>query len=498
MYLPQFHRTKENDEWWGEGFTDWVSAKNAKPLFDGHNQPHIPLNNNYYNLLDKKTMQWQAELAKKYSLHGFCFYHYWFKDGRMILEKPAENLLKWKDVDINFCFSWDSNAWANTWSRVNFAYSWTSQQEKSDERKNGSEFLIEQNFGRTDYWKKHFDYLLPFFLDNRYIKISNKPVFLFYAAQNVYCLDDMLEFWEKLAKQHGLDGIYSIVTNENEKNWDNVCASLKQSPGYIMPEMVLRKENIFINRVQTFDYTKLCELSLCANFDDYDKAYFGATVGYDDTPRRTNGSIILGVTPQNYEKNLIQAMCKNHHYGNEFQFINAWNEWGEGMHLEPDTVNGYAYLEATKNALERFEQSDKLWINSNPIALETKLNASLQKMSEYFSLMNQWMYSLEDEKPIASYFLKNNFRKIAIYGYGHFAKHLLFQLADSGIKVEYIIDKAKKQNSIPYLAKTLQDALEEVDAVIVTPFMEYKQIKKALTKKLNSPIISIKEVVMEL
>ncbi len=106
MYLPQYHRTPENDEWWGEGFTDWEAVKKAKPLFEGHNQPRVPLNDNYYDLLEKNTMQWQADLMHEYGIDGMCIYHYWFKDGRQVLEKPAENLLRWTDIDMPFCFCW--------------------------------------------------------------------------------------------------------------------------------------------------------------------------------------------------------------------------------------------------------------------------------------------------------------------------------------------------------------------------------------------------------
>ena len=102
MYLPQFHRTPENDKWWGEGFTEWTAVRKGKPLFEGHNQPREPLNDNYYDLLDKSTMEWQARIAKEYKVYGFCFYHYWFKDGKRTLDKPAENLLGWKDIDMPF------------------------------------------------------------------------------------------------------------------------------------------------------------------------------------------------------------------------------------------------------------------------------------------------------------------------------------------------------------------------------------------------------------
>ena len=125
MYLPQFHRTDENDKWWGEGFTDWVAVKEAEPVFEGHIQPRVPLNENYYNLMDREVMQWQAELAKKYNVYGFCFYHYWFKKGQKLLEKPAENLLNWKDIDMKFCFSWANVTWARTWSKITSKNEWS-------------------------------------------------------------------------------------------------------------------------------------------------------------------------------------------------------------------------------------------------------------------------------------------------------------------------------------------------------------------------------------
>ena len=116
FYLPQFHNIPENDEWWGNGFTEWTNVKKAKPIFEGHQQPKVPLNNNYYNLLDDNVKVWQADLAKKYGVYGLCFYHYYFKDGVKVLEKPAENLLQNRDIDIPFCFSWASEKWIRTWS----------------------------------------------------------------------------------------------------------------------------------------------------------------------------------------------------------------------------------------------------------------------------------------------------------------------------------------------------------------------------------------------
>lgn len=135
MYLPQFHNVKENNMWWGEGFTDWRAMECAKPLFDGHKQPKCPLNNYKYDLMDKKTMQWQADLMHKYHVYGLCFYHYWFKEGKKILEKPAENLLKWKDIDMPFCFCWANESWVRSWSKLNNQNVWASQFETNYKRR---------------------------------------------------------------------------------------------------------------------------------------------------------------------------------------------------------------------------------------------------------------------------------------------------------------------------------------------------------------------------
>ena len=185
MYLPQFHRVKENDEWWGEGFTDWDAAKNAKPLYERHYQPHIPLNKNYYDLLKKETLQWQADLMKKYGIDGMCFYHYWFKEGKRILEKPAEILLENKDIDMPFCFCWANESWAKTWKAIPGANIWTIDETKNEGDDTKPVFLLEQEYGGCREWEEHFMYLLPFFRDKRYVRINNRPVFQFYHTSQV-------------------------------------------------------------------------------------------------------------------------------------------------------------------------------------------------------------------------------------------------------------------------------------------------------------------------
>ncbi|RRQ78488.1 glycoside hydrolase family 99-like domain-containing protein, partial [Enterococcus faecium] len=188
FYLPQFHEIPENNEWWGEGFTEWTNVKTARPLYSGHYQPREPINDNYYDLLNDDVKEWQVSIAKKNGIYGFCFYHYWF-DGKMLLEKPVEQFLKNKNLDINFCLSWANEPWTKAWVSKN------------------DSILIEQNYGNEENWEKHFDYLLPFFKDSRYICNDGKPLFVIYRPEQIGCLNEMLDYWQILAKKNGLAGI---------------------------------------------------------------------------------------------------------------------------------------------------------------------------------------------------------------------------------------------------------------------------------------------------
>ena len=185
-YLPQFHRIPENDAWWGEGFTEWTSVKAARPLFEGHRQPRKPLNDYYYDLSDVETLRWQSHLAKQYGIYGFSFYHYWFKDGKRVLEKPAEMLLQDKSINLNFCFNWANQTWARTWSKfvVDSQNVWAGTLERkrhTNEKNQG--ILLEQKYGEKEAWQEHIRYLIPFFQDERYIKIDSRPVFIIFQPQ---------------------------------------------------------------------------------------------------------------------------------------------------------------------------------------------------------------------------------------------------------------------------------------------------------------------------
>ena len=203
MYLPQYHEIQENNKFWGKGYTDWVGVKNAKPLYPSHNQPKVPLDENYYDLSKEDSIIWQAKIASESGITGFGIYHYWFNDSTNLLTKPAEILLKNKDINISFFFAWDNISWKRTWSSIK-GNDWSPiVDDKKD--KNENPLLIEYNLGNEDNWKCHFEFLKPFFLDERYEKHNNKPIFVIYHYEDRIL--DMAKYWDSLAKEIGFDGI---------------------------------------------------------------------------------------------------------------------------------------------------------------------------------------------------------------------------------------------------------------------------------------------------
>lgn len=479
MYLPQFHKVKENDEWWGVNFTDWIPTRNAKPLCEGHYQPHIPLNNNYYDLLKKETLQWQADLMHRYGVDGMCFYHYYFKDGRKILEKPAEKLLEWKDVDMPFCFYWANESWKRSWSSVQNANVWQGDDSKP-ENSNDTGLLLDQQYGEEQAWIEHFQYLLPFFKDGRYIKVDNKPLLILYRTSLITCLKPMLECWRQLALEEGFEGIYVIGAYANDKAKEALDGVLYHEP----PQTIVTlREGGAGNSAYSIMYDTVVEHVLQEPMLDK-KTYFSCFTGFDDTPRRgERGNALKEATADKYQEFLARTLAKSYAAGSELVFVNAWNEWGEGMHLEPDEKDGYAYLEATLKAKEIYEKyieeyRNKLSENkaSNFLFLQNKAD----KFEQYMKLLDRWMEMREKGIKLADYLCERNMKKVAIYGFGNFGRHLLWELKQSEIEVEYIIDQQGEKvcSELPIYLPT--DKLPICDAIIVTPFWVFDSIKEIL------------------
>lgn len=359
MYLPQFHQIKENDEFWGEGFTDWVSVKKAKPLFNNHIQPRIPLNREYYDLSQEKDVRWQCKLAKEYGIYGFGIYHYWFNNDKNLLTKPAQIIFENKDIDINYFFAWDNGSWKRSWSNVK-GNDWSPLEEKIEDKK-GPSVLIPYILGGESDWENHFNYLLPFFNDCRYIRIDNKPVFVIYNYNKE--IEKMCAYWDKLAKRQGLNGIFVIYRydelspcpNGSNMYFYQPLASAGWQKKYTLSKAFYKLMNFFhLEILQSYNYDKIwLQLLSEAKRHTSSNMFHGAFVSYDDTPRRgIKGKIIKESSPEKFQKYLTELLniCKEQ--GKEYVFLTAWNEWSEGAYLEPDIENKYAYLTAVRDSLK--------------------------------------------------------------------------------------------------------------------------------------------------
>lgn len=346
FYLPQFHTIPENDEWWGEGFTEWVNVKKAKPLFKNHNQPLIPLNNNYYCLLDKKTVEWQTTLMKSYGVDGFIYYHYYFT-GKKLLEKPAENLLKWTDIDQPFFFCWANHSWNRSW----------------EGKKN---ILLEQKYGTVAEWEEHFRYLLPFFKDSRYEKKDNKPLFMIFQPEFAE-MKEMVNYFNRRCVESGFNGIAIIETLHDINTVINKPNLTEPVEFYFCREPAISK-NIYENdkryyfrrgikkilrivnksilhkpAITKYNGNILYNCSMKRiNYSDK-KLIPGMFFSWDNTPRHMDRGYVI--TPPS--ESTISSFFEYIH-DSEYVFINAWNEWAEGMVLEPTINDGYRYLEMIK------------------------------------------------------------------------------------------------------------------------------------------------------
>lgn len=366
FHLPQYHSIPENDEWWGEGFTEWTNVKKAKKYYADQIQPRIPLNDNYYNLLNEDTLKWQASLAKQYGIYGFCFYHYWF-NGHMLLQKPVEIFRNMKNEDkCHYCICWANEDWTRAWA---------------DKR---NETLIQQKYGDEKEWKAHFEYLLPFFKDEKYILDDDRPVFVIYRPELIYNLSKMLECWNRLAIENGFKGIcfvyqqYSYLVNHGDEEM-LFDYNIEYQPSYALNQIYNENEKASkLGRVyskmprgmQTIASTLKSWIKKKPEFKVYgydkvwthiiettpssDKAIPGAFVDFDNSPRRQEKcTYFSGMTLEKFREYMkLQVINAKNKYDSDYLFIFAWNEWGESGYLEPDNINGFGYLEAVKSAVD--------------------------------------------------------------------------------------------------------------------------------------------------
>lgn len=342
FYLPQFHPIPENDEWWGNGFTEWTNVRPAQPQFINHYQPHVPGELGYYDLRDRTVQLRQIDLAKLYGIEGFCFYFYWF-GGRRLLEGPVEAWRDDKSLDLPFCLCWANENWSRRWDGLD------------------QEILIGQKHSPSDD-VAFIAEVATYLTDPRYIRIDGKPLLLVYRPSLLPSAKETAARWRQWCRENGIGEIYLAYTQAFEKNDPAMYgfdAAVEFPPNNSAPPNVTHEvEPLQADfAANVYDWSVFVERSEPYARREY-KLHRSVCPGWDNTARRRSGaSIFINNTPALYQRwleNAVKDTVDNISDPSErLIFINAWNEWAEGAHLEPDAATGYAYLQATRNALER-------------------------------------------------------------------------------------------------------------------------------------------------
>jgi Glycosyltransferase WbsX len=349
-YLPQFHPIPENDEWWGKGFTEWTNVGKATPLFKGHYQPKVPADLGYYDLRVPETREAQAAMAREYGVEGFCYWHYYFGNGKRLLERPFNEVLASGKPDFPFCLGWANHSW----------------EDKQFNKEGGNKLLIEQLYpGEQDYID-HFNIVLPAFKDHRYIRVDDKPLFLIYAPFDIPQVADFIALWQKLAKDNGLQGIHFVANTHKVEDIDPLVKlgfdavnilrlyHLFFHEYSIVERAVVKVKRLLFKRGQFLDYKKY--FKYFQGKEDYlEHCYPCLFPNWDHSPRSGRaGHIFYNSTPQAFKKHAASVLdtVKDKPYQHKIIVLKSWNEWAEGSYIEPDLKYGRGFLEALKEAIE--------------------------------------------------------------------------------------------------------------------------------------------------
>ncbi|MBY0244248.1 MAG: glycoside hydrolase family 99-like domain-containing protein [Sphingobacteriaceae bacterium] len=352
-YLPQYYPFKENNEWWGEGFTEWTNVGKAKPLFRTHYQPKVPADLGYYDLRIAEVRQKQIELAIEAGVTGFCYWHYWFGDGKRLLDMPFREVLSSDAHNFPFCLGWANESWK---SKV-----WNSLDAKKDV------LLMEQTYpGKVDI-ENHFYEILPAIKDSRYIKIENRPVFVIYKPFLMPNAGDFIDTWNKLAKLNGFDeGFFFIGHAINSKEKESIlkmgfdAVNIVRIGEHRYNLDVIKKIPLklfkfkFLRRPLILKYAFISKYFI-QELDKDENVFPTIIPNWDHTPRSGNhGTIFHKSNPELFKKHVLEALkaVKNKSNSRQVLFLKSWNEWGEGNYMEPDLRYGKQYIQALRSAIE--------------------------------------------------------------------------------------------------------------------------------------------------
>jgi lipopolysaccharide biosynthesis protein len=341
FYLPQFHPIPENDAWWGEGFTEWTNVKRARPNFAGHYQPHVPGELGYYDLREPRVRSAQAALARQHGVYGFCYYYYWF-NGIRLLHRPLEAVLASGDPDFPFCLCWANENWTRRWDGRN------------------DELLLAQRHSPENE-RRLIAGLLPIFRDPRYIRIDGRPLLLVYRANLLPQPRRATDTFRAAARDAGEADPYLAMVHVPEMPsplaW-GFDAGVEFPPHSTEAQDVTEQVEVINPKFSgaVWDYISAAKYAIGRSLPGF-PLFRGVMVSWDNTPRlQDNGQVFVNCHPENYRRWLSEIVTQTRARripSERIVFINAWNEWGEGCHLEPDEHFGRGFLAATASALER-------------------------------------------------------------------------------------------------------------------------------------------------
>lgn len=356
LYLPQFHPIPENDLWWGKGFTEWTNVGKAKPLFSGHYQPRIPADLGYYDLRVAESRVAQAKLAKQYGIEGFIYWHYWFGNGKRLLERPINEVLSTGEPDFPFAFAWANETWKG------FAHGLKNRN-----------VLIEQLYPSEQDYIDHFYAILPALKDPRYIRVNGCNLFMIYKPHQLPNAKSFIELWQKLATENGLKGFYFIAHHQSrtEHNLKSEEDSYKEFIDFgfdavnfvrlnkflenrsSLEKLLMRLKRSVLQRPVVYDYDKFTPYFV-SNIDSINNVHPSIIPGWDHTPRSgKEGLVMNNTTPAKFRKHVqdVLSMTKEKPFEENVIIVKSWNEWAEGNYLEPDLKWGTSFLEVLKEEL---------------------------------------------------------------------------------------------------------------------------------------------------
>lgn len=362
FYLPQFHPFPENDEWWGKGYTEWTTVGKAKPLFKGHNQPRVPSELGYYDLRLPIIREQQAQMARDAGVTAFCYWHYWFGNGKRLMADVFDEVLESGKPDFPFCLGWANHSWS--------AKNWNADGTTTNK------LLMEQTYPGIEDAKMHFSFLLKAFRDDRYLKIDGSPLFFIYDPKSLP--DDYLVNFKQWIVDAGFPGLY-LITKEDwqitkkealAKGYNAVFTEkhlqITKHTGNSIKDKGIRVLQIHVRKILSLlkrrppfmsDYKK--EYHNLLDAEAYKNEIVPTIIPqWDHTPRSGwNGTLFVNATPELFYKHAKEALALVRGKKNPIVILKSWNEWGEGNMMEPDLTYGRGFIEALRKAVDEYNRA---------------------------------------------------------------------------------------------------------------------------------------------